>query len=82
MIACVVGSIRPIVAAPWLVNHNAPSGPEAIPVGSDTLGSAYSVIAWLVGSIRPIELLPVSVNHSAPSGPAVIPFACLTAASV
>jgi len=65
--------IFPIVLAACSVNHSAPSGPAAIPIGVLLLvGIAYSVKDPSV-VILPICPLDSSVNHSAPSPPAVIP---------
>src|ERR1017187_9046748 len=61
--------IRPILLTPFSVNHNAPSGPNAIPKGSlPAVGVEYSVSPPEV-VIRPILLPICSVNHNAPSGP-------------
>ena len=69
--------IRPIeLAGPLspgeLVNHSAPSGPEAIASGVAMLG-AVKFVTLPVVVIRPIELLALFVNHSAPSAPRVMP---------
>src|SRR5215472_6350688 len=55
-----------------LENHNAPSGPVVIPVGS-LIPAPVKLATVPVVVMRPMELFPVLVNQRAPSGPVVIP---------
>ena len=78
LIACVVGSIRPIACVvPPSMNHRAPSGPTTIEAPGRLPGFRpllNSLIACVVGLIIPIALVvPWSVNHRLPSGPATSP---------
>src|SRR5258708_32595645 len=64
--------MRPILLALVSVNHSAPSGPLAMPVGSLFGVGIENSVSTPAVVIRPIVLLTCSVNHSAPSGPAVM----------
>ena len=48
--------IRPIELFAWLVNHRAPSGPTAIPVGSDGR-------TCVLGHNPPVEIRPIELSH-------------------
>jgi hypothetical protein len=70
---------RPILLPLDSVNHSAPSGPAATPLGAlDAVGTAISEMTPAV-VIRPMLLPNCSTNHSAPSGPAAIDSGALAA---
>src|SRR5215470_12323358 len=72
------GLIRPILLAPFSVNHRLPSGPAVMPAGLlASVGMGNSVIAP-AGVIRPMWLTPFvsapdSTNQRLLSGPLVMP---------
>ena len=74
--------MRPILLAPFSMNHSAPSGPAVMPMGElPAVGIGNSVTTPAV-VMRPILLATCSVNHSAPSGPAVMPPGLLLAVGI
>jgi hypothetical protein len=73
VMACDVGSMRPILSPLISVNHRAPSGPETMSKG--VLPAASPVensVTTPPVVMRPILSVPASANHSAPSDPVVI----------
>src|ERR1035438_10106471 len=63
--------MRPMLLAPGIVNHRAPSGPAVIPNGPTSAGIGNSVITPVV-VMRPMLLAVLSANQRAPSGPAAM----------
>lgn len=64
--------IRPILSAAVAVNHNASSGPAAMPKGPESVVGSENSATEPSTPMRPIRCARYSVNQSAPSGPGVM----------